>query len=543
MTRFLGVIIAVVALVAHLNAAPATSEEPRIIRRVYIDRRDIFDPTTQEWFFAGDLVNTLHTTTRFDVIEEELLFAEGDDLDTTVLQETERNLRRIGVFAAVTITTRNIGRDSVDVIVQTQDRLSLRPAALLGTGGGIANIGAKLEEINLFGNGTQAMVYGLYRTENAIGWEGMAQLTQRRLFGSELNLNAALRANAVRTDQMLQVTQPYRTMSTPWAFSVGVWNAFGSDFDYQSDPGSRTLLPFHDREFVGWLSQASGERDRLFTSVSIRLSDVQRTVPSSRQAFDNTGHFLVAFSSITQTYHRSRFLDGYETEDVPEGAWGSAIIGRVFSLGNGGQTMWYLGGQAEQSRYVSPALYLHGRIQADTGFGDRRARYTYLEINGLGHLKFSDHFVATARIRTQTAWNWTAFRQLVLDFENGLRGYVANGISGENRIITNSELRWFPGWKTWILGWSAVAFYDNGAVWGQGDALASTRFHHAVGLGLRIHNLKAAGEDAVFRFDLAYNMDTGKIAGLIFNIRQAFSAFSSHKYRAPDVLGRDIDLQ
>ena len=84
---------------------------------------------------------------------------------------------------------------------------------------------------------------------------------------------------------------------------------------------------------------------------------------------------------------------------MPEGAWGSAIIGRVFSLGNGGQTLWYLGGQAEQSRYVSPALYLHGRIQAGTGFGDRRARYTYLEINGLGHLKFSEHFVATARIR------------------------------------------------------------------------------------------------------------------------------------------------
>ncbi len=530
-------------LCALAPAITQAGDDPRVIRRVYIDRRDIFDPSTNDWFFAGSLVNALHTTTRFDVVEDELLFASGDDLDTAVLQETERNLRRIGVFASVQITTRDVGSDSVDVIVQTQDRLSLRPAVLLGTGGGITNVGGKVEEINLFGNGTQAMVYGLYRTENAIGWEGMAQLTQRRLFGSEINLIGALRANRIRTDQMVQVTQPYRTMSTPWAFSVGVWNAFGSDFDYRSDPAQRNLLPFYDREVVGWLSQASGERDRLFTSVSVRLSDVQRVVPSSRQAYDNTGHVLVAFSSITQSYHRSRFLDGYETEDVPEGAWGSAIIGRVFSLGNGGQTFWYLGGQAEQSRYVSPALYLHGRIQAGTGFGDRRARYTYLEINGLGHLKFSEHFVATARIRSQTAWNWTAFRQLVLDFETGLRGYVANGISGENRIFTNSELRWFPGWKTWILGWSAVAFYDNGTVWAQGDPLSSTRFHHAVGLGLRIHNLKAAGDDAVFRFDLAYNMDTGKIAGLIFNINQAFSAFSSHKYRAPDVLGRDIDLQ
>jgi hemolysin activation/secretion protein len=270
---------------------------------------------------------------------------------------------------------------------------------------------------------------------------------------------------------------------------------------------------------------------------------VSRAVPSSRQAFDNTGHFLVAFSSIAQTYQRSQFLNGYETEDVQEGAWGSATIGRVFSLGNGGQTMWYLGGQAEQSRYVASDLYLFGRIAAGTGFGEGRALYTYLEIAGLGHWRLSDNFLLTSRVTSQTAWNWSAFRQLVLDFESGLRGYAANGLSGDNRIITNSEIRWFPGWKAWIFGFSAVAFYDAGTVWNQGAGLQQTRFHNAVGLGFRFHNLKASGSDAVFRFDFAYNMDTKSFTGLIFNVSQMFSAFGSHKYRIPDVLGSDLDLE
>lgn len=541
MKWYAGVVVFV--LMSGVGIAQQTDTLPLIIRSITIDRRDIFDESGDDWFFAASLLNALHTTTKSFVVEDEFLFEEGDDLDTTTLLETERILRRIGIFSNVSVRYRQVGRDSADIEVITQDRWSLRPAILFGTGGGITNIGAKLEDVNLFGTATQAMVYGLYRTENDIGWEGMAEITQRRLFRSEVNLIAALKANRFRTDQTLQFEKPYRTMSTPWAGGIGLWNNFGSDFFYDGSAAAPTLLPFHDREVVGWISQASGERDRLFTSASIRLSDVNRAVAASRQAFDNTGHFLVAFSSIAQTYQRSQFLNGYETEDVQEGAWGSATLGRVFSLGNGGQTMWYIGGQAEQSRYVASDLYLFGRIAAGTGFGESRALYTYLEIAGLGHWRLSDNFLLTSRITSQTAWNWAAFRQLVLDFESGLRGYSANGLSGDNRIVTNTEVRWFPGWKAWIFGFSAVAFYDAGTVWNQGAGLQQTRFHNAVGLGFRFHNLKASGADAVFRFDFAYNMDTKSFTGLIFNVSQMFSAFGSHKYRVPDVLGSDLDLQ
>ena len=516
---------------------------PLIVRSITIDRRDIFDADSSDWFFAASIFNALHTTTKQHVLEDEFLFEEGDDIDVTLLLETERILRRIGIFANVSVRYTQVHPDSADVFVSTQDRLSLRPAILFGTGGGITNLGAKLEDVNLFGTATQAMVYGLHRTENDIGWEGMAQITQRRLFRTEVNLRATLKANRFRTDQTLELVKPYRTMATPWACGISASNGFGGDFFYDGLAIQPAILPFHDREIVGWISQASGVRDRLFTSASVRLSDVDRAVPASRQAFDNTGHFLVAFSSISQTFRRSQFLNGYETEDVQEGAWGSAIIGRVFSLGRGGQTMWYLGAQAEQSRYVTSDVYLFGHVGAGTGFATNRALYTYLEVSGLGHWRMTDNLLVAARINSQTAWNWTAFRQLVLDFESGLRGYTANGLSGDNRIVTNAELRWFPGWKAWVGGFSAVAFYDVGAVWNQGIGVQSARFHNAVGLGLRFHNLKASGPDAVFRFDFAYNMDTRSFSGVIFTVSQLFSAFGSHQYQPPDVLGSDLDLQ
>ncbi|RPI68251.1 MAG: hypothetical protein EHM43_05465 [Ignavibacteriae bacterium] len=523
-----------------LTTLPAVSQ--RIIRNIVFDQRDVFDPEHDDWFFAAGVANALHVTTKPYILEDELQFMEGDDIDTVLLLETERNLRRTGLFSKVFVQQEAIGRDSVDIVVHTQDSWSLKPALLFGTGGGITNIGVKLEEINFLGTATQIMGYGLFRTENDIGWEGMLQVSQRRLFRSEIGMVAALRANSIRTNQLLTFTKPYRTIETPWAFSLSGSNDFGKDFAYGLD-SVPVLLPFHDRSVTGWISQAYGDDDRLFISGAASINSIRRAVAESRQAFDNTGYFLVAFSSIRQDFRRSTFLNGYETEDIMEGAWGSAILGRVFSMGNGGETMWYVGGVGEQSWFPHKDVYLYGTIGAGTGFAEGIPRYTYLEINGLGHWRASPHIVLAARIRSQTAWNWNAYRQLVLDFESGLRGYAANQLSGDNRFVGNAEFRWFPGWKAWILGISTVAFYDVGTAWNQGIGLTDARYHHAIGLGFRLHNLKASGSDAILRFDFAYNLDERKFTGLIFSTNQLFSAFGSHQYKAPNVLGAEIDTQ
>lgn len=539
MTVALRVCLAALAF-SLVSVAPASSQ--RIIRSIIFDQRDVFDPEHDDWFFAADVANAVHTITKPFIIEDELRFAEGDDVDTVFLLETERILRQTGLFSNVRVSQEAVGRDSADIIVYTQDRWSLRPALLFGTGGGITNVGFKLEEINFLGTATQIMGYGLYRTENDIGWEGMLQVSQRRLFRSEIGFTAALRANSIRTNQLLSFYKPFRTMETPWAFSVAGTNDFGKDFAYGRDTVP-VLLPFHYRNLGGWISQAYGDEDRLFISASLNVNSVQRTVPESRQAFDNTGHFLVSFASLRQDFRRTSFLNGYETEDVMEGAWGSATLGRVFSLGNGGETMWYIGGTAEQSWFPTDELYLYGTVGAGSGFGGGRAQYTYLEVNGLGHYRAGKHIVLAARFRTQTSWNWNAYRQLVLDFESGLRGYAANQLSGDNRVVANAEFRWFPGWKAWILGVSTVAFYDVGSAWDQGVSLTKTRYHHAIGLGVRFHNLKASGSDAIFRFDFAYNLDERKFTGLIFTTNQLFSAFGTHRYKAPNVYGADIDTQ
>lgn len=526
------------AVVAH---GTENEEFYPIVRKIVLVQRDVFERDSADWFFAAGLANSLHTLTQDYLIDDEILLQEGEEALPMHILETERNLRRTGLFSSVLVRLDSVNSDTVDVVIFAQDRWSLRPALLIGTGGGISNLGAQLEEINLAGTGTQLLLSGYYRTENSIGWQGLAQVSQRRLFRSEISLLAALQATQYKTDQWLTLTKPYRTLSTPWAWSTSFLNSFGRDFNYIGNVQT-TLLPFYEREFFGWISQASGEKDRLFVSGSARVSSVQRTVPTSRQAMDNTAQVLLAFSSIRQNFKRTQFLNGYEYEDIQEGAWGSAILGRVFSMGNGGQSMWYIGGMAEQS-VLTGNTYLFGAISAGSGIDQGNARYTYLELQGIAHNRVSAHSVLCARIRSQTAWNWQAYRQLVLDLESGLRGFNANELSGENRIISNIEFRYFPQVTLWAAGLSGVAFYDVGTVWNQGTGLGKLQMKQSVGLGFRIHNLKAAGPDAIFRFDFAYNLTDNRFGGFVFTTNQLFSAFGTHTFKPPTILGTDIDTQ
>lgn len=518
---------------------PLLAAQP-FIRSLAIERLDVFDNRQQDWSLAGRIMNALHVVTKEYIIEDELLFDEGDEVDPERLLELERNLRRTGLFSNVEVRAQSVSRDSVDVTVITQDRFSLRPAILVGLGGGIANIGAKVDEVNLAGTATYLLGSGLYRTENDIGAEGMFALGQRRLFRSEFGIYGSILANRFRTDQALQFYKPFRTMATPWAMAITGVRSFGRDFLYSGD--MPTLLPFQQQTLRGWVSYAKGvNASRQFATLHVDHNRTQRTVPQSREAFDNTTRMLVSFSSIAQQFRRTSMLDGFETEDVQIGGWGSAIVGRVMMPDSLGGSMWYIGAEGEQSAYVSPDLYVFGRIGGGSGIRPGRARYTAVESHLLTHYRITPTLTLAAQLRQETVWNWDAFHQLVLDNDAGLRGYRANRLTGDNRIVTNTELRWMTDWRLWILGFSGVVFHDAGTVWNQGDNLASVRLHHSIGGGIRIHNLKASGEDTTFRFDVAYNVDERRFSGLLFSMRQLFSAFGTHAFRPPVPFGATID--
>ncbi|MFN8360293.1 MAG: POTRA domain-containing protein [Candidatus Kapaibacterium sp.] len=533
------------SIVLMCCALCAAAQAQLKVKNIYLEKKDVFDSTSGDWFFAAGLANALHTMTRDHVIEDELLIEEGEYLEPDNVEETARNLRSIGIFYKVKIIVDTLDNDQADITVITQDRWSTIPSLIYATSGGAQNYGAQFRELNLIGLGGYLGVQGLYRTENSIGWQGRADYIQRKIFRSNLTFSGTLRANKYRTDQLAILEKQYLTLSTPTSYGVSYFDSFGKDFVFS---GSKyTLQPFHLGQAEGWFSIAAKKKDRIFATLYASVQDVVRFDSKYRQAYDNSGKILVGFSSLSQNFQTVRRLNSFEEEDMPIGAWGTVVLGKTFPIvwknssapADGG--LFYAGGQVEQSATWG-GLYVFGQLSGGSGFSSADARFTYQEFVGVSHYKLSDNLLIAARLRQQTAWNWDGFRQLVLDADAGLRGYKANGISGDNRIVGNLEARFFTNWEAWIFRFSGVAFYDVGSVWNVKTPITDAQFHHALGLGLRFHNIKTTGADATLRIDVAYAMDDKNI-GVVFSTSQLFSAFGKHLYRLPQIFGLAIDSE
>jgi hypothetical protein len=93
----------------------------------------------------------LHPPSRIETIRRQLLFAPGDTVDTLLVGETMRRLRRSRLFSdAVLVAQRCEGSGTTALLIRTRDSWTLRPTARLRTP---SSLSIGIEERNLFGTG------------------------------------------------------------------------------------------------------------------------------------------------------------------------------------------------------------------------------------------------------------------------------------------------------------------------------------------------------------------------------------------------------
>lgn len=509
------------------------------INDIFLEQKPVFDTIAGKRFLGAELLNKLHIQTKPFIIEDELIFASGEKIDIELITETERNLRALDLFADLKIEFDSVDYDKFDVYVIARDRWSTFPIPLFGTSGGEFYYGGRFEELNFLGYGYKIKLEGLYRTENNIGLETLFNLQKKRIFRSEYFLNYEILSSKIRTEQKFELSKPYRTLSTDYSYGVIGLISHGSDFDYHFRD-TITKYPYKDKNFKFWLSRGWMRKDRVFATLYFEYSDAERGV--FRRAYDNSGKIFLTFSSIAQDFYQVSKINGYQIEDLSVGGWGRAILGKIFPIGSKGEAVYYAGGQGEQSFYNGD-LYLFGQISAGSGFIQNSGIYTYQEFMGLGFYRISPEILLTARFRQQTVWNWYAHRQLILDADVGLRGYDANSFAGDNRIISNIECRLFPDIRVLAFAIGATFFYDVGTVWNQDTKIFKTRWHNAIGFGLRFYDPNSTGKNSVYRLDFAFNFDKMKFGSIIFTSDQLFSAFANHIWRVPEIFGMEFDRE
>ncbi len=511
------------------------------VNNIILERQKVFEKQDKDWFFASPFLNFFHSTTNEYIISDELLFKRNDYVDDELLLETERNLRATELFTNVKIEIDSIENDYYDIYVTTKDRWSLYPAPLYGHSDGYASYGGKIEEYNLFGTGTSVLAEALFREEDDVKWQGRLELFQRRLFRSNLSLDFSLLSNRIRTEQAFELSKRYLTLDDRYSFGVKADNQYGKDFLYIKSKHPQ-LLQNKETKVDLWFSRAWWRKDRVFFTALLEYHKADRGEKEFTRAFDNSGKILFAFSSVAQDFFTIDKVNSYFYEDMVIGGWGSAVLGKIFPIGSKGESLYYVAGQGERSYYKN-GFYIFGQLTGASSFTRGESYFTYEEFKGNMFYKILPELLITARLRQQTVWNWFSLRQLVLDTDAGLRGYNLNSLAGENRIISNFELRYFPDLPVWVLNFSGVAFFDIGSVWNQSTKLSKARFHPTTGAGIRVHFSKSDNPSHIFRLDFAYNLHARQFGGIIFTVEQMFPAITNHEFKLPEIYGLEFDYE
>jgi hypothetical protein len=545
-----------IVFICNLNAGD-------IINNIFIERYKVFEKNDADYFFAAPFLNSLHAITKEYIIKDELLFHIGDELLEDVFFETERNLRKLDLFSKVGIEVEEVENGLYDVYVVTKDRWSLYPSIIVGASGGEYYLGGRLKDYNLFGHGIMFNIDATYIFNNdTTGYEGRIELEKKRIFRSELNFFGTIYKTYLNEGQEIKLEKPFRTLNTNTSFGLYASNTFGKDYfvnkksllvngaiiDSVNHP---ELISFLDTlSFVKnkeekiqlWYARGWDAYDKVYLSALLELQQANRIANVFERAYDNQGKLLLGFSSIAQSFYSIQNVNAPTDETLATGGWGNIVLGAIFPVNKEGEKgTFYVGVQLEKS-YYSPKLYLFGQLSASSSFLSEFAKYTYQEFLGLAYYKITNRLTFAARILEQAAWNYPRYRQLILDDVRGIRGYAMRGLGGDNRFISNLELRYFSDLRISVMQFSGCVFYDIGSIWNQRtyNAFFDSRFYSSVGIGVRGHFTKSDNPDHIIRVDIPYNLHTQKF-GISLGVRQYFEATNSHQFRLPAIYGADFD--
>lgn len=504
--------------------------EGKPISFIKVVRNDVFveDEIWPLWW------NLFHFFTDEDVIARELLFHRGERYRTSEIEETMRNLRKMGVFSLVSIVPIHAADDGeVGVLVYTRDLWSLRLEQSFNfTGDKFDYLSVQLTERNLFSRAKRVSArFHLTPFTYSLG----EVYYDRRLWASEFHLGESFDVILNRHTGELEGTEgsltfgvPMRYLSQHWSFSLtgAYMNSVSRDivdgkvklYDVSSTEqreeipqiwndfaiSSRVTVRYQQgsdyRQILYW---GFGFRNRLVSLHSDALAVLE---PQYREEFEENVLPLVRQEAYP-------FI-GYEFF-APE-----FVVFR--DLGTFGQS---------ENVRVGPSLILEVELPLSTSSPSQNsctvkgsAGYVWAGHDAMAEMRFEpssrfdngegeDQLLSFmirgatppwlfGRLVAQGTWeqrrNSTANAVVSLGGDNGMRGYPSQAIYeiDGNLILGNLEYRTQPlVWEA--LHFGGVLFYDVGSVYRR---LAEAQIYHSVGLGLRF--LFPQFSRYVFRLDL-----------------------------------------
>ncbi len=493
-----------------LPAAALSQDTPRaappVVDTIVLVTRNVFGSEEAAANIAFRAANSLHFTTRKSVVRRELLFRVGEPYDSALVAETERNLRRMGIFRDVAIDSTRIG-SRLAVIVQTADGWTTQLNLSAYSTGGTFSWSAGVAERNLLG--TAATAGASYRDEpdrTAVTFN----VGMERAFGSPIAVGAVY-------DDLSDGERGGWTFGIPWRASTD-----RQSFQLIGAAGKERILRYRDGELAD-----SVQRRSLFQSANFA-----HAIRASAAGYVRVG--LVG--QIYRAEHLAYSDTGLSLPDSITGAVGAfAEVSRarykVVTHYNGFARDFDvdLSSRLTLSTWLAPAAFgyettglgvgidLQTGASIERGFATIQARANALyNSNGLDS---GQAWVGLTGALLPFNKNATVFHVEMgaqrgigpgaeYDIGHGLgpRAFGPHSFTGSRMIWGSVEHRAFVIDEVFgMLGIGFAGFVDYGGAWFEDQ---SRRLGGDVGAGLRLGATRATGPN-VGRLDIAYKFGEG----------------------------------
>lgn len=459
-------------------------------------------------------INRFHKTTLESVILREIGVAAGDTLGAADVEDVERRLRQLRIFASVSarlITT----NDGAELHISTRDNFSIVAGASGSYLGGVGNVGFKTGDNNLFGTGNK-LIFGLSRntTDN---FRGSLSFSDLHFFDQPWR--ASYRVGRTDEGDFYGATfgDPFRSLDDngSWSLTADRTEKF---VKYYQDGNTVVQIPEDRATLAGKYIWRTGSQEKYIRRGLIgTLTQVEYEVAAGESANsievpeDNRTLYvggLLARDSVS-SYLKLQGLDTLNyVQDVALGSsaelqFGLNYIDEFDAAAERTEPRVSL--VLNHSRQAKKSILLKATLAASSILEDGGDKpWSATAALRSFYTGFKDTTLA-ARIEYKTGEDGVGLPvQLTLGENNGLRGYDARQFAGRHRGRVNLEARYRTGWKLSVLDIGLVGFVDSG--WTALADESAVTVRNSIGAGLRFGSNALLGAK-VIRLDMAVPLD------------------------------------
>lgn len=460
-----------------------------------------------------NLGNKLHIISKLRTIRRRLLFRQGGRVTRELLLETERRLRQEGFLADAIIEVAD-GGDSTAIIVHTYDQWSTVPGSGFKLSGGQPIFWFGPVESNLIGTGQKIeLIYKhlIERDVYSLGYESRAFIFKN------FHLSGTAEKNTDGYAYAYTLGIPLFSKSQKWGFDIRGYGNKSDKTIYQDADESGRVVTYRDKilgiPFKGQISSSIHKYPSVvnlgFTAGIVRSFGTYHKFYLQPRFKWNERYQESAATRPPAGYEldfRNDYLAGikvsYEQKDYKIVSnfrnlkWSENLdVGLQYQQGIY-QNMKVFGAHSSQLYMEHFLTYIN--VWNSRHFLSSSAESSYF----LSHRGVPEDGLFQYGLEYQWKWKptfstivssqWThlfayeASTQLWLGGEEGFSGYGNRIYTGQARILTSLEQRWFPHFELGTFVPVLAAFIKAGDTYPSYDDFNLETLHYSAGIGLRM---------------------------------------------------------